>query len=105
MKAIQIKTTEGDALKFRGEVIAKTGDVVSVKFYDTATVPDTDLFHSATIYKTDDNKFVVEKRFFTNYRDWEPECKATFCESQDEALNWLRANDDEQRLTEILKYE
>jgi hypothetical protein len=100
-----IQTTDAGTFEFRGDLIAQTGNQVEVAFYGNATVPNTNLFHSAKIFKTESGRFVVVKRFFANYRDWDPGCNATDCNTLDEALDWLRDNDDEQGLAELLKYE
>lgn len=105
MDQYRIQTTDERTFEFRGILIAQTGNQVDMTFYDTATVPDTNRFHSAKIFKTESGRFVVVKRFFSNYLDWDPECKAAECNTHEEALDWLNANDDDQGLAELLKYE
>lgn len=53
MNQYRIQTTDAGAFEFRGVLIAQTGNQVDMTFYDTATVPDTNLFHSAKIFKTE----------------------------------------------------
>ncbi len=105
MDQYRIQTTDERTFEFRGILIAQMGNQVDMTFYDTATVPDTNRFHSAKIFKTESGRFVVVKRFFSNYLDWDPECKAAECNTHEEALDWLNANDDDQGLAELLKYE
>ena len=105
MDQYRIQTTDERTFEFRGILIAQMGNQVDMTFYDTATVPDTNRFHSAKIFKTESGRFVAVKRYFSNYLDWDPECKAAECNTHEEALDWLNANDDDQGLAELLKYE
>lgn len=100
-----IHATDDRAFEFRGDLIAQTGNLVDVTFYGSATIPNTNIFHSAKIFKTESGRFVVVKRFFTNYRDWDPECKAAECNTLDEALDWIKDNDSDQGVAELLRYE
>lgn len=104
MKEYLIQTSDGETIEFIGCLVAETGDQVSMKFFNNASIANTNLFHSAEVYKKESGDFVVTKRIFSNYRDWETTCKAVECESLDEALNWLKTNDDDQGLVDLLKY-